>query len=580
MGSGFAQAGNRDGAAPPPPDTGLCQAQLERILGSTDFAATERARRFLAYVGGETLAGRAERIKAYTIATEVFGRDASFDPQSDPIVRVEAGHLRRALERYYLGAGRADPVEMTIPKGGYVPVFVLRAPAEAPETALPAAPAPVGSGRRSWYWGSAIAIMVLLVLATAVSTGWGWLGTAPAQPDIPRLLVRPFDDLARTEASTAIARGLTQEVIGQISKFKDIVVVAARAGSETNPIQAEGPSPRYVLGGSVDLHAGAFRLQTQLVRRSDDVVLWAQSYTGDLKVARLVEIEEDIARRVATTLAQPYGVIFQADASRHLRNPPDDWRAYSCTLSYYVYRASLDRATHAKVRKCLEDAVARFPDYATAWALLSQTYIDEVRFGFAPDPAAGPASVSRALAAARRAVELDPTNTRGLQAKMFALYFSKEVEAALRIGEQALAMNPNDSELMGEYGFRLALTGSWQAGCSLIRRARELNPGPLGYYEAALALCAYFDGDLSEAAMWIRNTGVPDNPMYHLIGAVVFGEAGEAAVAAAELDWVRTHAPGIAANPRAVIAGRVLNPVDVERLIGSLRKAGLAIPEP
>jgi hypothetical protein len=76
---------------------------------------------FLAYVVEESLAGRADRIKAYSIATTVFGRDASFDPQSDPIVRVEAGHLRRALERYYLGAGREDPVEITIPRGVTVP---------------------------------------------------------------------------------------------------------------------------------------------------------------------------------------------------------------------------------------------------------------------------------------------------------------------------------------------------------------------------------------------------------------------------------------------------------------------------
>ena len=77
-----------------------CRAQLERILDSNDFDATERAHRFLRYVVDETLSGRGDRIKAYSIAVEVFGRDTSFDPQSDPIVRVEAGHLRRAIERY------------------------------------------------------------------------------------------------------------------------------------------------------------------------------------------------------------------------------------------------------------------------------------------------------------------------------------------------------------------------------------------------------------------------------------------------------------------------------------------------
>lgn len=353
-------------------------------------------------------------------------------------------------------------------------------------------------------------------------------------------------------------------------------MIAARSGEAGPPVEGAAP-PRYRLGGGVDIDADAFRLQTQLVRLSDDAVLWADSYTGDLEVSRLIEIEGEIARAVATNLAQPYGVIFQADAARRVKNPPDDWRAYSCTLAYYAYRASLDSATHPKVRRCLKEAVARFPDYATAWALLSQTYIDEVRFGFAPDSAAGAASVDRALAAARRAVELDPTNSRGLQAEMFALYFAGDVAAALRIGAQALAGNPNDCELMGECGFRLALSGDWTAGCPLIRQARDLNPGPLRYYEGALALCAYFGDDLDEAVKWVRKTGVPNNPNFHLIAAVVFGEAGDLSRAAVEVAWLQTHAPKVAADPRPLIASRVLRPADVDRLVGSLRKAGLAV---
>jgi len=97
-----------------------CRLQLGRILSSSDFEATEREHRFLKYVVDESLAGRGERIKAYSIATEVFGRDEFFNPQSDPIVRIEAGHLRRALERYYLTSGQGDPVLIQIPKGGYV----------------------------------------------------------------------------------------------------------------------------------------------------------------------------------------------------------------------------------------------------------------------------------------------------------------------------------------------------------------------------------------------------------------------------------------------------------------------------
>lgn len=559
-----------------PPVAGACRAQLDRILASPDFQATDRDRRFLAHVVDEALAGRSDRIKAYSIALEVFGRDASFDPQSDPIVRVEAGHLRRALDRYYLGAGSADPIEITIPKGGYVPLFAWRPATIPPEEPVeaPAAAPPPRARPPLWRWVATVAAVLVIAGAGVLALQSG--RQRPTGPDIPRLLVEPFDDLSRTEASAAIARGLTQEVVGQISKFKDIVVVGAVAGDAPQPRSGNGTAPRYLLTGSIDIDPDAVRLQARVVQRSDGAVLWANSYSGNLKVGQLREIEADIAQQVATTLAQPYGVIFQADAARHVEDPPDDWRAYACTLSYYAYRANLDGATYPRVRKCLEEAVARFPGYATAWALLSQTYVDEIRFRFAPPPSTEPATVERAAAAARRAVELDPTNTRGLQAEMFALSFAGDTDAALSVGKAALALNPNDSELMGEYGYRLALAGDWPTGCRLVSEARDRNPGPLGYYETALALCAYIEADYARAVTWLKKTGMPDNPNYHLIAAAVFAENGDTAAAAAEAAWLHRNAPDVAANPEVVVTRRIARQEDVERLLASLRKAGLS----
>jgi adenylate cyclase len=74
------------------------RAQLERLLASPDLDVPARLRKFLRYIVEETLAGRADRIKAYSVGTEVFERDANFDAQSDPVVRIEAGRLRRALD--------------------------------------------------------------------------------------------------------------------------------------------------------------------------------------------------------------------------------------------------------------------------------------------------------------------------------------------------------------------------------------------------------------------------------------------------------------------------------------------------
>jgi hypothetical protein len=100
--------------------------QLGRILGSAAFRHTLRLTRFLTFVVEETLAGQGDRVKAYTVAVEALGRKTDFDPQSSPIVRVEAGRLRDALARYYAGSGGNDPLLIDVPRGGYVPTFRWR----------------------------------------------------------------------------------------------------------------------------------------------------------------------------------------------------------------------------------------------------------------------------------------------------------------------------------------------------------------------------------------------------------------------------------------------------------------------
>ncbi len=181
------RTGEGDARVEKSPDPELVRDALASIIASPEFDATDRNRRFLSYVVTEALEGRGDRIKAYTIATEVFGRGPSFDPQGDPIVRVEAGQLRRALDRYYLDAGRDDPVEISIPKGGYAPLFTPRervVPIPPPEPAAPAPPRRVTSR-------AVVLIGVLLALFLGAGLGYGlWAGHAmPARPDIPRILV-------------------------------------------------------------------------------------------------------------------------------------------------------------------------------------------------------------------------------------------------------------------------------------------------------------------------------------------------------------------------------------------------------
>jgi serine/threonine-protein kinase len=151
--------------------------QLARILGGSTFQGVKRLRDLLSFLVEAQLAGRAAELKEYTLATQALGRSDTFDPRIDPIARVEASRLRNRLEHYYATEGSADPVVVSLPKGGYAPQA-----AYAARTAAPAA----APRRPSWMWLAAGAALL------AVGLGAGWLigRGRPAPPaELPPLYV-------------------------------------------------------------------------------------------------------------------------------------------------------------------------------------------------------------------------------------------------------------------------------------------------------------------------------------------------------------------------------------------------------
>jgi len=98
--------------------------QLQRIFADQTFAVSDILKRFLSFIVEETLEGRSNQIKEYTIGVNVLNKPQSFNPSQDAIVRIHAGRLRRALHYYYKGAGASDTIRIEMPKGSYLPYFM------------------------------------------------------------------------------------------------------------------------------------------------------------------------------------------------------------------------------------------------------------------------------------------------------------------------------------------------------------------------------------------------------------------------------------------------------------------------
>jgi PAS domain S-box-containing protein len=117
------------------------RAALERMVASESFRTCPQLSAFLRFVIEAKLRGESAHLKGYTIAVEALGRSGDFDPQQDPIVRVEAARLRRMIQHYYAGPGAKDLLVIDVPRGHYIPTFRYR----RAEQALPI-PSVLGGG--------------------------------------------------------------------------------------------------------------------------------------------------------------------------------------------------------------------------------------------------------------------------------------------------------------------------------------------------------------------------------------------------------------------------------------------------
>lgn len=210
--------------------------------------------------------------------------------------------------------------------------------------------------------------------------------------------------------------------------------------------------------------------------------------------------------------------------------------------------------------------------------MLSMLYLDEDRFGFNPRPGS-PTATQRSIDAARLANRLDPENVRGLQALMIALFFTEQPVEALQVGERAVALNPNDTELLGEFGSRVGQSGDHKRGMALMEQALARNPGHSGYYNGTLAQLAYLERDYHRAEILMRQVSLEKFPLYHFVSAIIYAQLGMKPEAAEARDRFLQVRPTFFEQWDREVAKRNYGPQDGALLAEGARKAGFPVPE-
>lgn len=579
------------------------RGQLQRILDSTAFEASERRRCFLRYVVDESLAGRADRLKGYAIATAVFDRDDSFDPQADPVVRLEARRLRRALEHYYLTAGRNDPIRIEIPKGGYAPIWERQASGPLESTApAGASSAPAvrlaarGDAwlRRTWLPGAGVVIVFGASLAVAAAIAWLWLARAPAEQSAaraaaaprlqaPEVIVLPFANLSETSVDDRFAAGLTEELISDLARFDDLRVYAAYDGVEERglpdpPGVRQGPEVRYVVKGSVRRAAGGMRTTIHLIDAGSGRYLWSETYERPLSDANPVALQKALGAELASHLAEPYGVIRQVTAHLGEGDRPEILHTYDCVSQAYAYRRTFSPDVFQSTRNCLEEAVRRDPSRPDAWAMLAFSYLDEYRwYGFGLRHGA-PEALDQALAAAERAKELDRDTALSLSAYASVQFIRGEIDEAEAAQRRAVALNPNNPEALVQLGFRIAFTRDWNEGLIMVRQAIERSRAEDGWYYILLAIDDYRRGDYQEALANVARVGGTFFFVSPALVAMCQAQLGNQEAARRALEGALALDPTFAEDPRGAFRLHRVPEDLIDQFIAGLRKAGLEDP--
>ena len=538
------------------------RAQLERILASQCFEQAGRSSTFLKFVTEQALAGQADRLKGYTIAIEVFGRPPDFDAQTDPLVRVEAGRLRRRLFEYYAVEGQADELRVTLPRGGYATVwsYAPRAAPPAsgrPETpaAEPSAPTAPSRGKRRRRLRSMLAAAVLLIalgffaareLTPPHASSYPTFAEALARNDRPPIVVLPFEDLSSHANLRRLADAITEETLLLLNAPELFVVATEPRGStyrgDSQATLPDAVGAVYVLSGSVREGSAGIRVTARLVVGATGTQLWASAFDEPSSLRQSVSEQGLVARKLAA-VADPYGPIFEAELARVATLPAERLRTRDCVVKYYDYRRSFDAAVYRSAVDCFEHATKIEPMRADAWAGLASLLADRFAYLHGPTPADDRAALDRALEAARTALDIDGNSMLANLALARVQFFNGE--DFHRAAERTLALRPHNAEVLSVVGAALIFTGDTRRGIELTEQAIELVPKPPPPYHAILAMGAISEGRFGDALTAALKIDSPTWSEGYLVVAAAAGLAGRPDVAQRARARAQEISPGI-----------------------------------
>jgi adenylate cyclase len=417
----------------------------------------------------EELEGRGERIKAYSIATEVLGRPQEFDAQQDSIVRVEIGRLRQSLERYYLTAGVDAPVVISIPKGQYRPVFT---------PTPPLLPAPQPKRARPWLRNAAVALGLFATLGAILAVGLIKFAPQPEKPQArrgPVIAIAPFFFRSDKEGQSYIADGLQSELAASLSEFRWLAVVPL---TEEAPQRMDAPATvsnvDFLVRASLRVVGDQVATTVLLLDARTGAVRWTNRYDVHLKAGEIMAMQRDIVSKIAVDVGNPFGIVADIEGGQLALDNVRSEEAFNCQLRAFQYFKRLKSTDYARAWSCFDAIRTRGGLDSNSFAMLSLLTLEPLNARVTGRSAED--MRTEALALAKTAYDLNNFDSLPRVARYTVALCAGDIETFRRIGRSVVKDNPNNPIALADFGGKLILGANDPSeGMPLIERARALS---------------------------------------------------------------------------------------------------------
>jgi len=400
-------------------------------------------------------------------------------------------------------------------------------------------------------------------------------GMAFPIPDKPLIAVLAFDNLSGDPGQEYLSDGISESIITALSRIPDFFVIARQSSFsyKDNAIKAKEIASelgvQYIIDGSVQKSDSKVRVTAQLIDALSGHHLWTQQYNRQWE--DIFALQDDITQHIVANISSNEGPLLEAILERVKQKAPTDLRAYDYLLLGREHLLLASKEDNARARELFLKALKFDQNYSLGHAWLAWTYHLEVSFGWSEESTL---LLEKALHHAQKAVELDNTESvaHWVLASVLAL-IGEQPEVALAEYEKTLSLNPNNADILADYGWSIARLGRAEDGVEFVKKAMRLNPVHPDWYGEGLMHALYISRRYQEAIA-VANTITISTITNYLDLAGSYAQSGQLSAAKETAARILDLEPDFSIGwwRKRV---KFTDPADLDHYLEGLRIAGL-----